>query len=179
MQKFSFVLLGLLLPGMASALGVHQHGVAQLEVVLEPPLLGVTLHSPLANLLGFEYAPATAREQARWHELQQQLRNAGQQLVLPAAAGCRLESVELVHPFAGHNNDHDHDHDHDHAHAHDHADLAVDYLFRCSQAQHLRQLQLPLLGNFPAIERLQVRLLMPSGQHQHELSGGQQELPLP
>ena len=173
MKKASFVLLGVLLPGLASALGVHQHGVAQLDVVLEPPLLGVTLHSPLANLLGFEYAPVTAQEKSRWNELQQQLRHADQQLALPAAAGCRLESVALGDPFANHNNDHDHDHDHQHA------DIMVEYLFHCSQAQKLRQLQLPLMGNFSAIERLQVRLLTPAGQHQRELSGGQQELSLP
>lgn len=172
MRFWPFLLLGAgLLPQASLAVGVHQHGVAQLDVVLEPPLLTVALHSPLANLIGFEHQPVTAGEQARWAELQKQIQQADLQLVLPERAACSLQEVALSSPFA--------DHDHDHDHGHHHADLTVEYRFHCNKAAQLNQLQLPLLQNYPGIEKLEVRMLTPAGQHLQHLGGPQNTLSLP
>ena len=69
-KKLSWAVAAWMLPQLSMAAGVHQHGVAQLDVVLEPPALTLALHSPLANFIGFEYQPVTAAEQASWEQLQ-------------------------------------------------------------------------------------------------------------
>ena len=170
-KKFPSLLGMLLFTPWACAVGIHQHGVAQLDLVLEPPQLSVAIRSPLANLIGFEHPPATPQQQALWTGLQQQLQQAQQQIVPSAAAACTLQAVRLSAPFA----DHDHDHDHDHSHA----DLSVEYDFHCAQAAALNSLQLPLMQNFPAIERLDVQMLTPSGQHFFHLNHLEHRLPLP
>lgn len=174
-KKFPSLLGMLLFTPWACAVGIHQHGVAQLDLALEPPQLSVAIHSPLANLIGFEHPPATPQQQALWVGLQQQLQQAQQHIVLPDAAACTLQAVRLSAPFADHEHNHDHDHDHDHSHA----DLSVEYDFHCTQAAALNSLQLPLMQNFPAIERLDVQMLTPSGQHFFHLNHLEHRLPLP
>lgn len=183
----TYLLLALgtgLLPQTGMTAGVHQHGVAQLDVVIEPPALTLALHSPLANLVGFEHPPVTAEEQALWADLQQQMQQPGLQLVLPQAAGCSVQHSEMNNPFASHT-EHTHEHEHEHEHNdehhddHDHADLTVEYRFHCVQPKQLTQLELPLMQNYPGIEKLEVRMLTPSGQHLHILHTAEQHLPLP
>lgn len=180
-----FLLLGSsLLPQAGNSAGVHQHGVAQLDIVFEPPALTLALHSPLANLVGFEHPPATDEEQALWAELQEHMQQPALQLALPQAAGCALQHSELNDPFAAHVK-HEHEHEHEHEQnddlhdEHEHADLTVEYRFHCAQPKHLTQLELPLMQNYPGIEKLEVRMLTPSGQHLHILQASEQQLTLP
>ena len=185
----TYLLLALgtgLLPQTGMTAGVHQHGVAQLDVVIEPPALTLALHSPLANLVGFEHPPVTAEEQALWADLQKQMQQPGLQLVLPQAAGCSVQHSEMNNPFASHTeHTHEHEHEHEHEHNdehhddHDHADLTVEYRFHCAQPKQLTQLELPLMQNYPGIEKLEVRMLTPSGQHLHILQTSEQQLTLP
>lgn len=168
MQKIFSLLFGvLMLPQLAMAVGVHQHGVAQLDVVLEPPMLTLALHSPLANFIGFEYKPVSAEEQARWTELQEQMLQARLQVELPTSAGCSLDKVVLSDPFVEYFDDHDH------------SELTVEYQYNCTQPQQLKQVQLPLLQNYPGIEKLEVRMLSPAGQHLQSLGGQEHRLTLP
>lgn len=165
-----------LLPQTGITAGVHQHGVAQLDVVIEPPALTLALHSPLANLIGFEHPPVTAEEQALWADLQKQMQQPDLQLVLPQAADCSVQHSEMNNPFASHT---EHEHNDEHHDDHDHADLLVEYRFHCVQPKHLTQLELSLMQNYPGIEKLEVRMLTPSGQHLHILHTAEQHLPLP
>ncbi len=167
-----------LLPQAGLTAGVHQHGVAQLDVVIEPPALTLALHSPLANLIGFEHPPATAEEQALWAELQEHMQQPELQLLLPQAADCSLQSSDMNDPFA-HHAQHSHTHEDEHDDDHDHADLTVEYHFHCTRSEYLKHLDLPLLQNYPGIEKLEVRMLTPSGQHLQILQTPDQRLTLP
>lgn len=70
-------------------------------------------------------------------------------------------------------------HAHDHDHDHDHSELTVEYQYNCTQPQQLKQVQLPLLQNYPGIEKLEVRMLSPAGQHLQSLGGQEHRLTLP
>jgi len=181
----SLLLCALLPASLVTAGQVHQHGVAQLDLVLEPPLLAIAIRSPLANLVGFEHQPATAAEESAWEELLLKMKQAGHQISLPAAADCSLSQVELHQPFPATTGQH-HDHSHDHAHDHDHgaetaphADLMVEYHYLCANADQLQMLELPLMKHYPGIDTLEVQMLTPSGQHLRQLNTGEQVLTLP
>jgi hypothetical protein len=166
------------------AAGVHQHGSAQLDLVLEPPMLAISVRSPLANLVGFEHRPASAEEQADWQQLKQRLQQAELQIQLPVAADCSLSRVALHQPFMDErpSDGHNHGHDETDRHAHDeeaHADLMVEYHYLCAEPERLKQLELPLMQQFPGIEQLEVQLITPAGQHLRHLSQGEQVLSLP
>jgi hypothetical protein len=177
-------LLTLLLPTQSlMAAGVHQHGVAELDMVIEPPMVAIAFSSPLANLTGFEHRPASAEEQALWDSTLALLQRADELIQLPTAADCSLSRVDLHLPFTAKNGHQSHDHQHHQAqdeHQHTaHADLMAEYQYLCANSQALKTLQLPLMQRFPAIEQLNVQLITVSGQHQHTLTAGQTELPLP
>lgn len=78
-----------------SSHNAHQHGVATLTLAQEGQMLDVMLDSPMVNLLGFEHVPANASEQQQLKNMQQWLA-AGDWLLLPEAAGCRLRDSSLI-----------------------------------------------------------------------------------
>jgi hypothetical protein len=177
-------LLTLLLPAPSLiAAGIHQHGIAGLDMVIEPPMVAIAFSSPLANLTGFEHQPASAEEQEHWDATLAQLQRADELIQLPAAADCSLSRVDLHLPFTAKSDHQSHDHEHQQAqdeHQHiAHADLMAEYQYLCANSQALTTLQLPLMQRFPAIEQINVQLITASGQHQHTLTAGQTELPLP
>lgn len=181
-RRISLIMTLLLHFPLAHAAGVHQHGVAQLDMVVEPPLVAIGLSSPLANLIGFEHRPANAAEQQAWHQLQSDLRQASQLFTLPTAADCSLSQVNLHLPFAGTpaaSHEHHHDEHSNQQDAHAHTDLMAEYQFLCANTDALRHLGLPLLQRFPAIEQLQIQLIIPSGQHSRTLHAGETRLSLP
>ncbi len=174
------ILLTALLPMQSlMAAGVHQHGVARLDMVIEPPLVAIAFSSPLANLTGFEHRPASDAEQQSWDDTLAQLQRADELIRLSDAADCSLSRVELHLPFTAKAQRHEHEHEHDEASHSGHADLMAEYQYLCADSPALKALALPLMQQFPAIERLDVQLITPSGQHQRTLDAGQTGLQLP
>ena len=55
----------------------------------------------------------------------------------------------------------------------------VEYHYLCADSAQLKQLQLPLMKHYPGIERLDVQLITPSGQHLSQLRQGETLLELP
>lgn len=181
--RLSLVLAALLPMQNLMAADVHQHGIAQLDLVIEPPLLAIAFNSPLANLVGFEHRPVTAEEHADWERTLAQLQRAEELFRLPPDADCSLSRADLHLPFKlqpeVRSPAHDHGHDHNEAAHSDHADLMAEYQYLCANPRALKMLELPLLQRFPAIERLNAQLVTPSGQHQRSLNNGQTGLQLP
>ncbi len=121
-------------------LDAHEHGVGQLDIAMEGNQIGITLHAPGADIVGFEYAATSAEDRAAVDSAVASLARPLDLFVLPAAAGCSvtqasasLESEEDEHAEHGHDEHKDHGHE-EHAeddhkehghdeHAHDeHAD---------------------------------------------------------
>lgn len=173
------LLLTLLPMPLLQAADVHQHGVAQMDLVLEPPLLAIAFSSPLANLTGSEHQPVSAEEQKAWTRLQVQLKKADALIQLPTQADCSLRRVDLHLPFTVNTGTHDHHQHTDDTRHTQHADLMAEYQYLCANSAALTQLTLPLMSAFPAIERLEVQLITPTGQHQRSLEKSQTELSLP
>ena len=142
----------------------HQHGVGHLDLVLEGNELVIELQMPAEDLLGFEHAPRTPEQHAQVAALQNTLQQPERLFTLPAAAECRLTSVELNSSLFT---------DTPQSAPEDqlqHADIQAHYHFTCAAAQHLQQLEVVLFESFPASQRLLLQAITPNGQYGDQLN---------
>lgn len=161
------------------SLDAHEHGAAQLNVVLDGKVLELQLESPAMNLVGFEHAAKSDADKAKVAAARSQLEQP--QLLFDLNAGdCTISKQELESPlFADHADTHKHEHDHDHekSHVSEHSDIHAHYTLDCQKPEELKQLNLgELFKRFPATEKIQVQLIGPNGQQGLELTPAQPTL---
>jgi hypothetical protein len=73
----------------------HEHGVAALDIAVEPARITLQLEAPLDSLLGYERAPRTDAERKAADAAVAKLRAAAGLFRIDPAAGCTLAGVEL------------------------------------------------------------------------------------
>lgn len=125
---------------------VHQHGLSQLDVVLQNHTLLLALQGPAHNFVGFEHTAQTPAEREQLAQAQARLRDGNSLFQYPVQAGCVLQDAKIdaeltdehQHPHEpehdrhhtpapehghdrsqhhAHISEHGHDHGHPHAHA--------------------------------------------------------------
>lgn len=153
------------------SLAAHQHGAAQLNIVLDGQALELQLQSPAMNLVGFEHAPKSTADKAKIAAVRSQLEQP-QALFGLSAGDCTVAKQELESPlFAAHVDSNEHEH------ASEHSDIQAHYTFTCDQPDDLQQLDLrELFKRFPATDKIQVQLIGPNGQQGLELTPAQPTL---
>ena len=159
MKRHTFLFaLALMCPGAHAA--VHEHGAATLHVAVEGDRLHLELSSPLDNLVGFERAPRSEKENAAVRRMAERLREPERLFVPTPEARCARASVELDSPVldpallgnapkqraasakpAG-----------------GHASLDAIVAFRCEQPSRLSGLEVKLFEAFPHLKRLDVQI---------------------
>lgn len=113
----SVIALALALPVAAPAQhahGAHQHGVAELTVVLEGRMLYLELISPLDNLVGFEHAPANETQRGALADAERLLLDSEAVFALPPEAGCVIREVGIESPWRDSGREHSHGQTRDH-----------------------------------------------------------------
>jgi hypothetical protein len=88
----------------------HQHGVADLNIVLSQHELVIELRSPAYNVFGFEHNPANEQEAQYVVERIALLKKADQLFSINPKAVCQLRTVEIENPF-DHHLEEDQEHD--------------------------------------------------------------------
>lgn len=155
------VALGCVLAAVpAFAQHAHSHGVGQLGIVVDSGQLTLELEIPQHDLVGFERAPKTAREQltvqAALDKLQQPER-----LFTPAAAGqCTLAEKAAAAPLLTGGQAAD-----------GHGDVTARYVYRCARAAALNAVQASVFKEFPRLRALTVSFAGPQGQKAGKLDG--------
>ena len=160
--------------------GSHEHGAARLDVVLDESDLVIAMHTPASNVVGFEHRPRDDAERQALAANLERLRDGEQLFDLAADAQCRLESVEIDTPLAGHDGVHGSDegrsdeaeHDHeldDHAQANGdddvrHADIDATWLFHCASPGALKSIGVGLFDVFSGFDAIDVQFVGPNGQ---------------
>lgn len=179
MKALLFALLPVCLfaaTGPAWAGKPHQHGVAQLDVVVEPTRVTLELDTPLDNLLGFERAPRTDAERAMVDKVLARLRAADGLFRIDSAAGCTLGKVSLVSSVLGLAAPG--------ANAAqatqaaeaakgakgDHAELNGHFEFNCKAGQRASFVEVGLFDAFAPMKRVELQLVLPRGQMKASLA---------
>lgn len=163
------------------SLGPHEHGVGQLNIVLDGTALSLELLLPAGDVAGFEHLPVTVKERMTVRRVVAELGKAERQFNLPALAGCALvttavdgEQMEAI--------GHRHEHDHGHAAAaqgvHAHAEYHATYRYTCREPQALRQLEARVFTSYPKLHRLRYQAVLPGGARAGELTATAPRLPL-
>jgi len=147
------------------SLSAHEHGVAQLNAVLDGQTLELELESPAMNLVGFEHAAETLADKAKVAAARAELEKPLALFGIPAAAGCQVAEQELESPLFGDAHGHgEEDEEHD-EHASEHSEIHAHYHLSCQQPTELQSLDLSgLFERFPVTQKIQVQLIGPSGQ---------------
>lgn len=161
----------------------HVHGQAELSMALDGEALQVELHSPLANLTGFEHSPETDEERAKLAAAKETLKD-GDALFSFAGGNCafkeaalsdlsfeKLGDVEEEHDAHHDEHEHDkaHDHDaHDHGeHDHDahhdageaHVEIRAVYAFSCAAPADIAGFETRLFSLFSGFEKIEAVFL--------------------
>lgn len=134
--------------------GAHVHGEASMQVSLLGSSLDIRLVIPAMDILGYEHAPHTEAEQARFKAALEWLEHPGSWIDLVAEARCKLQSHKLEHPYQA-----SAQHAVEGAHHHTktaHTDFALDVNWQCANTGQLGSLTLMLFKQFPRIQQVNV-----------------------
>ncbi len=156
------------------SLDAHEHGIAQLNVVLDGQALELELESPAMNLVGFEHAAESDADKAKVAAARSQLQDP-QALFGLSAGDCSLSETELESPLFE-DDEHEHEEHHDHEES-EHSEIHAHYQLDCKKPGELQQLNLAeLFKRFPATTKIQVQLIGPNGQQGVELTPAKSSL---
>ncbi|MCD2512820.1 DUF2796 domain-containing protein [Comamonas endophytica] len=146
----------------------HTHGHMDLAVAIDAQTVTLALEGPLDGFLGFERAPRNDAERKRVADMVARLKAADGLFQPDAAAGCRLQKVELDSAVLGLRGAHGHGHDHDGKA--EHADIAVDIVFTCTRAAQARFIDAkPLFEAYPRLRSIDVQVAAPQKQFRRTL----------
>jgi hypothetical protein len=100
-------------------LDAHEHGVGALNIAIDGSTVVMELHSPGADIVGFEYAAKSDADRAAVDAAVATLAKPLSLFAIPAAAGCSVTMASASLEMSEHKHDHasgEHSHDHDHKH---------------------------------------------------------------
>jgi hypothetical protein len=174
------------LPGFAAdhQHGAHQHGVSNLNLVIDGQRLELELESPGSDIVGFEHPPATDADRKAIAGAAGLLRDGGSLFVTAAAAGCKLQSAEIESPGVEKGDEH---HGHDHGkekHKQDnpgagketHSEFHAHYRFVCDHPERLTHIDVGFFKAFVQARELEVQAVTPEKQFRRELTPGNARL---
>lgn len=165
-------------------LDAHEHGVGQLDIAFDGGQIAMELHSPGADIVGFEYAAESDEDREAVDEAVAALARPLALFTLPASARCSvvqasasLESEE-AHDEHGHEDHSDHKDEHgheDHAehedeHGHEdraeeagHTEFHAEYLLNCDDTSQATLIEFPYFETFPNARELEVQVISDRG----------------
>lgn len=148
----------------------HEHGVARLDVAVEPARVTFLLEVPLDGLLGFEREPRTDAERAQVDAMAAQLRKPGALFRIDTAAGCVPGRVMLESAALGLGNGA--------APKDGHAELEASIEFTCKDGHKAGFVEVGLFEAFSRLQRVDVQAATRKGQMKATLKRPTTRLPL-
>lgn len=204
-RVFAFGLLVVFTPAAALAAdrnhAPHEHGVSQITLAIEGNSVQIGLHSPGADIVGFEHTPASDADRAAVAKAAGILAKGGELFVPASGAACRLSDADVKAPGLA-STDHDHDHKKEHEHEHKtehkhehekaghthtdadkhvedgHSEFQAQYRFNCKNIEKLTHFDVKLFERFPGAQQIKVQAVTPAGQFVRNLKPGSARLGL-
>lgn len=152
--------------------GAHEHGVSNLNIVIEDNLIELNLEGALSNFISFEYAPKNDEEINEVLSLSHKLQKSENLFFFSEKAQCSIQSIAAGSDVIDEKYLDINRTDLLIAHNHDetHGNLFLKLVWNCSKPTELSGLDVRLFEAFPNMEHIEVQMLTPNGQKSAELS---------
>lgn len=167
------------------AFGSHEHGVAEVQVIIEEGALVLDLRLPMVDGAGFERKPSDDKERKKFADALNTLKDPAPLFAIPASAGCKAEQIEVLEPeelsdapapqvppgppedeaSTG-------------APEEEHGDISAVYEFKCAKVDDIKSINVQLFKKFPTLKKITASYETPSGQGSVELMAPASQLQL-
>ncbi len=184
----------------------HEHGAANLMLVIEGDKLQIGIEVPSDSLIGFEYFPKSQSDRNNFNKAIRILSEPSKIFSTPDDAECILTGLNVSQTLFSGEDEHGHDeHGHeekgfwdslfghddhdDHGHAdHDehghedsgkgeiHSEYQSNYSWNCLHTDDIDSIGTMLFSYFPRIEEIRVKWITSSGQGSLELESGNNKI---
>jgi hypothetical protein len=152
----------------------HQHGVAQLDIGVDPGRVTLLLEMPLDSVVGFERAPRTDDERRQVEAALAQLRDLAALVRIDPAAQCTPGGVTLQSAVLGLGSATSAAP----ASKEGHADIEATADFICKEGGKAGFVELGLFEAFPRLQRVDVQTATRRGQMKATLKRPERRVPL-
>ena len=176
----------------------HQHGLAELKILLEANRVQIEFESPAFNLVGFEHKASSLQEKKvvknaiALLESPTRLIAFGGSACSPEATQIDASSVSNEEGEHDHEAEHEHEAEHDHEakhqhedeHAHEHetetshADIIARYSFSCENNSDLSYIEINFFRLFSGLEKVKALWVGETGQGAMQLTASNRRLDL-
>jgi len=123
----------------------HEHGVAELDIVLEDGQVQIELRSPAMNIVGFEHRPENKKQRQAVKGSMQKLRHS-KLFDFIGDKQCKAQDIHVETSLNDERSD-------------GHADFEAAYRFTCRNTDYITGVETQLFEAFPGIEHLRVQFI--------------------
>ena len=164
----------------------HEHGAANLMMVMEEEKLQIEFEVPSESLIGFEHFPKSRSNRGNFNEAIKILSNPSKFFSTPDDAECLLTGLNVSQTlFSGEEEDeHGHEKKDEHdEHGHEdsekgeiHSEFRSNYSWNCLHTDEIDSIGNKLFSFFPRIEEIRVNWITTSGQGSLEIESGDNQI---
>jgi hypothetical protein len=158
---------------IAIELDAHEHGSANLDIVIDTDTIQMSFHSPAVNIVGFEYATDDKQQLLLIKQAKDSLSNVNDMFSLVGNVSCQTVKASanwLTEQEEEHDDHEGHEEEHDETPSSEHAEFIAEYQLTCKQLNNLTAIEVNLFDFFPAIADLDVQMIYAGGQVKQELN---------
>ena len=163
----------------------HEHGAANLMMVMEEEKLQIEFEVPSESLIGFEHFPKSRSNRGNFNEAIKILSDPSKLFSTPAEAECLLTGLNVSQSLfssegeRGHEEEDKHGHEDNDEHGHEdsekaeiHSEFKSNYYWNCLHIDEIDSIGNKFFSFFPRIEEIRVTWITSSGQGSLELESG-------
>ena len=179
----------------------HEHGAANLMLVIEGDKLQIGIEVPSESLIGFEYFPKSQSDRENFNDAIKILSDPSKFFSTPDDAECLLVGLNVSQTLFSSKDEHGHDdhdehgqeekgfwdklfgHDDHNEHGHEdsekggiHSEFRSNYSWNCLHTDEIDSIGNKLFSFFPRIEEIRVNWITTSGQGSLEIESGDNQI---
>ncbi len=167
----------------------HEHGAANLMMVMEEEKLQIEFEVPSESLIGFEHFPKSRSNRGNFNEAIKILSDPSKLFSTPAEAECLLTGLNVSQNLfssegeRGHEEEDKHGHEDNDEHGHEdsekaeiHSEFKSNYYWNCLHIDEIDSIGNKFFSFFPRIEEIRVTWITSSGQGSLELESGDERI---
>ena len=169
----------------------HEHGAANLMLVIEGDKLQIGIEVPSESLIGFEHFPKSRSDRENFNEAIKILSDPSKFFSTPDDAECLLTGLNVSQTLFSGNEEDEHGHEKKDEHGHDdhdehghedsekgeiHSEFRSNYSWNCLHTDEIDSIGNKLFSFFPRIEEIRVNWITTSGQGSLEIESGDNQI---